>query len=144
MIKAFFVLILLAVGGYFAVNNIPALRERVIEVINPSAKQARLVDELDDNLGQIQSAIGEIAGTQTASARNTQVSKIKTLISESNKTISDLQESQNANSGLVKSIINKITSNLFDSTPYPAEDLTTSKPAPTQIICPTLPIPTKF
>lgn len=133
MIKAFFVLILLVIGGYFAINNIPSLRERVIEVINPAAKQARLVDELDDNLDQIQSVIGEIAGTQTESARKNQVSKVKTLISESNETINDLQESQNANSGLVKSIINKITSNLFDSTPYPAEDLTT----PSQIICPT-------
>jgi len=52
---------MLAVGAYFALNQIPSLKERVIEAINPAAKERRLLGELKVNLDEIDKSLQEAA-----------------------------------------------------------------------------------
>ncbi len=46
MLKILIILTVLAAGAYFVINQIPSLKARVIEAVNPAAKEARARKEL--------------------------------------------------------------------------------------------------
>ena len=76
-----FLLIIAAIGG-FVIYQIPSLKERVIEVINPAAKETRLLGELKTNLDEIDKSLEE-ATEQKGSDKiqekiNKQISKNET------------------------------------------------------------------
>lgn len=125
------------VGG-FIVNQIPSLRESAIEFINPTAKESRLISDLDSNLSQLEARISSPTNDGRTSEGPT-AATTKDLITKSRSLISDLRDANQNNSGLVRSTVSTITKALFDNTPHPASDPTaqsqnsgTPQPCPTQ------------
>ena len=62
-IKSLLFLLIIAVVGGFIINQIPSLKERVIEAINPAAKEERLLGKLKANLDELGKNLDE-AGKQ--------------------------------------------------------------------------------
>ena len=125
-----------AIVAGFAINHVPSWKEKTMEIINPSAQEQRLLIDLEKDLKALDTSLNTNAHTDKNNPDNDSVSRNRELIAHSNTLIAKLQDINQKNSGILKSSLNKITSTIFDQTPYPAEDLTTNSPSP-QIVCPT-------
>lgn len=127
----------ITVVGGFIVNQIPSLRQSAVEFINPAAKESRLISDLDKNLSQLEAHLTPSTPSQNQDIGG-EVLETKDLLAHSRSIISDLQESNKNNSGLVKSAVNAVTKVLFNSTPQPTSDpASQSQNSPTPQPCPT-------
>ncbi|MBI4120303.1 MAG: hypothetical protein HY454_02450 [Parcubacteria group bacterium] len=124
LVKSLLAILFIAVGGGFVINKVPSWKQGVIEVINPAAKEARLLGELKVNLDELDSAIN--------SGGN--VSRGKNLITKSRGLVDEITAVNQKNSGIIKQQVGKIIDALIDRTPYPADHLQTV--SPTHITCP--------
>lgn len=121
--KIFFGLLAIAVIGGFVINHVPAWKQRVIEVINPAAKEGRLLGELDTVLNDL--------------ANNTEPAKNKELVDKSRRIVNDLVTHNQQNSGIIKQQVGKIVDALLDRTPYPADHLQTPpSTSVSPLVCP--------
>lgn len=124
VIKFLLFLLIIAVIGYFVINQIPSLKERVIEAINPAAKEARLLGELEVNLDEIDKSLGEATEQKEADKIREKINNSKNLLKNSKDLLSDISKI-NGNTGLIGSQIGKIINAFSDQTPYPADHLQT-------------------
>ena len=113
--KLLLALLLIAIAGGFLINQIPSWKQRVIEVINPAAKEARLLGELKTNLDELENSFN--------SSANTASDKSGELISKSKKLVDEITAGNQKNSGIIKQQIGKIIDAFIDKTPYPADHL---------------------
>lgn len=111
------------------INQIPSWKQRVIEVINPATKEARLLGELKTNLDELDNLFSSASGTDP---------KKKTdLISKSKRLVDEIAASNQKNSGIIKQGIGKIIDAFLDKTPYPADHLKIANTASqSATICP--------
>ena len=121
MIKLAVILLLLAISGGFVINQIPSWKQRVIEVINPAAKEARLLGELKVNLDELGNDLNSSA--VSASDRERQVNRNKDLVAKSQNLVNQITSANQKNSGIIKQGIGKIINAFSDQTPYPADHL---------------------
>ncbi|MBI2063103.1 MAG: hypothetical protein HYT61_02575 [Candidatus Yanofskybacteria bacterium] len=122
IIKAALGLLTIAVTGGFLINEIPSWKQRVIEVMNPAAKEARLLGELTTNFDELEKNIGD--------------GKNKDLLDKSRGILQDITNLNQKNSGIIKQQVGKIINALIDRTPYPADHLSPAQNTDTQV-CPT-------
>lgn len=118
----------MAVAGGFLINHTPSWKQRVIEVVNPAAKEARLLGELRANLDEL--------GSLLDSSGNSSPKKSGDLITKSKNLVNEIAATNQKNSGIIKQGIGKIIDSFIDKTPYPADHLrvtTSNSPSP---ICP--------
>lgn len=99
----------IAVVAGFLINKVPAWKQKIIEVINPAAKSARILGELDASLDEL--------------GRDVANEKSKELVQKSRGLVSELISSNDKNSGIIKQQVGKIIDALLDRTPYPADHL---------------------
>lgn len=119
LIKSVLILLVIAVAGGFLINGVPTWKQHVIEVINPAAKEARILGEMKTNLDELN--------------KTTSDPKAKNLISKSQDLLQNITDINQNNSGIIKQGVSKIIDALIDHTPYPADHLTTAEntsPAP--------------
>src|SRR3989344_1210693 len=114
-------LLLVAIGGGFLINQVPSWKQKAIEVVNPSAKEARLLGELKTNLDELDKSLSS-SGSE-ADAKNGE------LVSKSKKIVDEIAAANQKNSGIIKQQVGKIIDAFLDKTPYPADHLKIS-PAP--------------
>ena len=129
LLKSAIVILVVAVGGGFLINQVPSWKQKVIEVVNPSAKQARLLGELKTILDELDKSLGS-SGSE-ADAKNGE------LVSKSKKIVDEIATANQKNSGIIKQQVGKIIDVFLDKTPYPADHLKIS-PAPSPLVCPPL------
>ncbi len=135
MFKFLIILVILAAGVYFAVNQIPSLKERVIEAINPAAKEKRLLGELKANLDELGQNLDE-AGKQKSSADiKSGIKNSQSLLGKSRSIMEELSKT-NDGTGIISSQIGKIINAFSDKTPYPADHLQTSQTNAPAASCP--------
>ena len=103
----------IGIGGSFLINYLPAFKEKVIETINPAAKEARLLNELGGTLNEL-----ELNLKQKTSAKNN-----AELITKARNLLSEAADTNNKDQGLVYSTLGKIISSLIDHAPFPADHL---------------------
>lgn len=109
--------------GGFVINRIPDWKQRIVEVINPAAKEGRLLGELDAVLNELDA--------------NTDPVKNKGLIDKARNIATELTSHNQKNSGIIKQQLGKIVDALLDRTPYPADHLQTPAHVNTSpVICP--------
>jgi DNA repair ATPase RecN len=136
MLKFLIILIVLAAGAYFAINQIPSLKARVIEAVNPAAKEARLLGELENNLNEIDKSLKEATEQKGLDKIREKINSSKNLLENSKDLLSEISEI-NSDTGVIGSQIGKIINALSDQTPYPADHLQSSVAPPTPIYsCP--------
>jgi dynactin complex subunit len=131
-----FLLIIVAVGG-FAISQIPFLKERAIEAINPAAKEARLLGELKANLDELGKSLDETGEQKNPASIKDGIRGSKKLLGESRALVEKISEI-NSKTGIIGSQIGKIIDAFLDKTPYPADHLETGNqitPSPA-ISCP--------
>ena len=116
--KSILILLLIAVAGGFIINQIPSWKQWVIEVINPAAKEARLLGELKNNLDELDKSFN--------SSDNNDPKKRGDLISKSKTIVDEISSVNQKNSGIIKQGIGKIIDSFIDKTPYPADHLRAS------------------
>lgn len=124
--------LLVAVAGGFLVNQVPSWKEKVVEVINPAAKEVRLLDELTANLDEFDKNLDKSGDGVN-----------KDLLDKSRAILQNIIDLNQKNSGIVKQQIGRIIDALIDRTPYPADHLQTfdtTATSTTNVICPS---PTK-
>ncbi len=121
LVKSFLVILLIAVAGGFLINSIPSWKQHVIEVINPAAKEARLLGEMKTNLDEL--------------SKNTSDPQAKSLLSKSQDLLQNITDINQNNSGIIRQSVSKIIDALIDRTPYPAENLTTSESTSPTPVC---------
>lgn len=124
MFKFLIILVILAVGAYFVVNKIPSLKERVIEAVNPAAREARLLGELETNLDEINKNLGEATEQKGTDKIREKINNSKNLLENSKDLLSEISKI-NGGTGFVGSQIGKIINAFSDKTPYPADHLQT-------------------
>ena len=120
-------LLVVAIGGGFLINQIPSWKQRVIEVINPAAKEARLLGELTANLDELDNSFNSHGGTDSK--------KNADLIAKSKNLVSEIADANQKNSGIIKQQVGKIIDAFLDKTPYPADHLKIS-PSSSPLVCP--------
>ena len=124
MLKFLFITALVAAGGYFVINNVPALKEKTLETINPAYKERKVLGEMKTSLA---SAEANLSAGKTAAA--------KASLLQSQKLLNNITELNDKNSGIVSQVIAKIADSIFDKTPFPADHLKTPTPQPSSIPC---------
>lgn len=136
MFKFLIIFIVLAVGTYFVINQIPSLKERVIEAINPAAKETRLLGELKANLDEIDKSLGGATEQKGVNKIQETINNSKNLLKNSKDLLSEISKI-NGDTGVIGSQIGKIINALSDQTPYPADHLQSPVAPPTPIYsCP--------
>src|SRR3989344_8929378 len=118
LIKTAAVFLLVAIAGGFLINNVPFWKQRVIEVINPAAKEARLLGELTASLDELDNNLGN--------------GENKNLLDKSRGILQNITDLNQKNSGIIKQQIGKIIDAFIDRTPYPADHLTTENNSPAE------------
>ena len=122
-------LLLVAIGGGFLVNQVPSWKQKIIEVVNPSAKQARLLGELKTNLDELDASLN--SSGDKAGVKNDE------LVSKSKKLVDEIASANQKNSGIIKQQVGKIIDAFLDKTPYPADHLKiTSAASQSAVVCP--------
>ena len=129
-------LFLLVVVGGFAINSIPSLRDKVLELVNPAVKESGLISQIEKNLNELDLKLAQNS-TGNAGSNNNDISASRILIANTKSLLADVQDlnKKDADSSLVSLALNKVAGLLIDKTPYPAEDLTTSA---IPLVCPTV------
>jgi hypothetical protein len=128
LVKSALILLLIAVAGGFIINQIPSWKQRVVEVVNPAAKEARLLGELKTNLEELDKSFNS-SDNNDPKKRGDLISKSKTLVDE----ISSINQK---NSGIIKQGIGKIIDSFIDKTPFPADHLQVKSSDPSSSVCP--------
>lgn len=128
--KALLCVIIIAVAGGFVVNQVPSLKQKVIEVINPAVKEGRILGELKTNLDQIDGLLSAEDG-----AGDQQILKSRELLGQSEELLNSLVQLNQDNSGILKQQVGKIIDAFTDRTPYPADHLPTASNSPTPVPC---------
>jgi hypothetical protein len=126
MFKFLIILVILVAGAYFAMNQIPSLKERVIEAINPAAKEERLLGELKANLDKLGQSLDEAGKQKSFVDVKSGIKKSQSILGESQDLIEKISEI-NGDAGLIGSQIGKIINAFSDKTPYPADHLQTTQ-----------------
>ncbi len=131
VIKSLIFFLIIAVVGGLVINQIPSLKERVIEAINPAAKEERLLEELQANLDEIDKSLDEAAKQKGAGKIQEKISNSKGLLEKSRNLLGEISKI-NQDTGVIGSQIGKIIDALSDQTPYPADHIqnTNESPAP--------------
>jgi len=136
MIRLITILIILATGAYFAVNQIPSLKERVIEAVNPAAKERRLLGELSANLDEIEKKLEEAGREKEEAAAREKIKSSAALLEKSKGIMAEISKI-NEGAGIIGSRVGKVIDALFGGTPYPADHLrTASEPPIPACVCP--------
>lgn len=130
-VKSFLILLVIAVAGGFLINQIPSWKQRVIEIVNPAAKEARLLGELKVNLDELSGALNS-----SAEPSSDNKSRNKDLIDKSRNLVGEIMSTNQANSGIIKQQIGKIIDAFIDRTPYPADHLKIKTSEQQSLICP--------
>lgn len=123
LLKAFIALIIVAVGGSFLVNKIPSLKQRVIETINPAAKEARLLGELGSTLDKLESSINQTAELKSPTAVKNKLTASKDILARSKELLKEVSDVNDQNSGIISSTLGRIVDTLIDRAPFPADHL---------------------
>lgn len=136
MIKFLIFLLIITAIGYFVINQIPSLKERVIEAINPAAKEARLLGELEINLDEIDKSLEEATEQKGSGRILEKINNSRNLLENSKNLLSEISKI-NGDTGIIGSQIGKIINAFSDQTPYPADHLQSSVAPPTPVYsCP--------
>lgn len=92
-------------------QKIEEYKQKIIEVINPAAKERRLLGELETNLDQLDSSLTNLAvgGKSLVEAESDQ-KKLNTAIANARSTLQELKETNKKNDlgASVSSLIQKI------------------------------------
>ncbi len=136
VIKFLLFRLIIAVIGYFVINQIPWLKERLIEVINPAAKEARLIEELKANLNELSKSLDEVGKQKSLADTRSGIKNSQSILGESRGLIEKISKI-NADTGVIGSQIGKIINAFSDQTPYPADHLQSSVTPPVPVYsCP--------
>ena len=122
LIKTAAVFLITAIAGGFLINQIPSWKQRVIEIINPAAKEARLLGELTASLDELDNNLGD--------------GENKNLLDKSREILQNITDLNQKNSGIIKQQVGKIIDALIDRTPYPADHLQSTTGNTTPLVCP--------
>lgn len=134
MLKFLIILIALAVGSYFVINQIPSLKERVIEAINPTAKEERLLGELKANLDELSQNLDEAGNQKSPADVKNGVKKSQSLLGKSQNLIEEISKI-NSGTGMIGSQIGRIINAFSDRTPYPADHLQAPQTSAPSVSC---------
>ncbi|HEY4506733.1 MAG TPA: hypothetical protein VJH71_01025 [Candidatus Paceibacterota bacterium] len=137
IVKSIFTLIFIAIAGGFVVNHFTDWKQKIIEVVNPSAKETRLLGELKENLDKLddQLVINNKGSDNTPPDDTTEK-----LITESKKLVDEINLINNKNSGIVSQAFVKIIETISDKNPFLTPNIVNTKsppPTPTPLLCPT-------
>ena len=125
IIKFLIFLLIITAIGYFVINQIPSLKERVIEAINPAVKEARLLGELETNLDEIDKSLEEATEQKGSGKILEKINSSRNLLENSKNLLSEISKI-NGDTGMIGSQIGKIINAFSDQTPYPADHLQSS------------------
>ena len=120
-----FLLTIAAIGG-FVVTQIPSLKERVIEAVNPAAKEGRLLGELRVNLDEIDKSLNEAAQQKETEKIQEKISDGKDLLEKSKNLLGEVSKT-NQDTGVIGSQVGKIINAISGDTSKPADYLQTPR-----------------
>ena len=122
LIKLALGFLVVAITGGFLVNKVPSWKEKIVEIINPATKEARLLGELMASLDELDTNLDD--------------GESKDLLNKSRGILQNITDLNQENSGIIKQQIGRIIDALIDRTPYPADHLTPITDESGQLVCP--------
>lgn len=131
LLKSAVALLVIALAGGFVINQIPSWKQKVVEIVNPAAKEARLLGELSTNLDDLDKTLRATGENPDEKIKNS-----RELLEKSKSLINEIASTNEQNSGIVKQQIGKIIDALLDKTPFPADHLSPSESSITPLVCP--------
>ena len=126
LIKTFLVILGMLAIGIFLISYIPALRNNVVEVVNPSIQVGKILGEMTANLNNLDNTIGGLDNSNNSTYRE-KVEKSKEILAKSKNLLDDASRLNDQSSGLtgiigrqagdiIGTVINQI-SNTINSVP---------------------------
>ncbi len=128
LVKFIIFFLIVAIGGGFLINQLPSFKQKVIEVINPAVKEARILGELKENLALLESAIEEAGSAKNQTDVKSKIKNSQGLIAKSKDLLNQVAQANDTSGaglgGIVRSTVGRIIDALIDKTPFPADHLT--------------------
>jgi len=131
LFKLTLIVALLGGGSYYAVKHIPSLRERAIEIIDPTVKAERLTVELRDDIAELSKTLESDTATQQI------IAKAKELAKKAEEKAMEIAELQNQDPGYIRTEIGNFIEKIA-STPSPSispAPITTELPQYGEVLC---------
>ncbi len=114
LVKSVLVLAGLTAGAVLVVNTVPSLKANILEVVNPRAKEARLIKSLTDNLDTLDEDLSRVAGA--AAGGTSTAAKNKKLVDESQALLKEIADINQEHSGLVSGVVDSVVDSLIGTT----------------------------
>ncbi len=92
LIKSFFVLLIIAVAGGFIINKTPSLKERLVEIVNPAAKESRILGDLGVTLNQIDKEISGVQSVKNTKDLEAKIAKSRALLKRSGELLGNISD----------------------------------------------------
>jgi len=131
LFKLTLIVALLGGGSYYAVKHIPSLRERAIEIIDPTVKAERLTVELREDIAELSKTLESDTATQQI------IAKAKELAKKAEEKAIEIAELQNQDPGYIRTEIGNFIEKIA-STPSPSispAPITTELPQYGEVLC---------
>lgn len=125
MIRLFVWFLVVLVGGVSIINFVPSLKQKVVEIANPSIKEAKVLGELTTTLDQIGSSLTDLQNSKNAKEIGGKIKDTKDLVQKSKELLRQAGE-LNGNPGLIKSVIGQVIQSVVDRSLFPADHIKTS------------------
>ena len=131
--------VVLGVGGGLVINHLPDLKTKVMEIVNPAVKQARVLGDASTKLTALQAAITAATATNDSSERNAKLAEGQTLIHQMTELLVQADDISK-NTGVFSAAAGQVAETLINSLPATANNLLnfsqSSTPSVSPIVCP--------
>ena len=105
--KIFFSSVILGAGALILFTRSPDLKANMLEIINPRIKEARLLGELNKNLGKLESrfsGVSEVTPSDEADVRFTD----REVLEQARELVGEIETINKKNSGRVRNTVTRI------------------------------------
>lgn len=112
-------------GSVLATNMMPSLKASVLEVVNPQVKEQRLVQQLQQSLNELVTAVPASGGTAAAI-----IAKNKAVAEKSQELLQQIAAISSPSDSLVSNVISGVVSKVADTVLGMPTPVSTSSPLP--------------
>lgn len=126
LFKLLIFLAVVFVGGSFLINQVPSLKEKALEIVNPSIKEGKLLARLGSNFENLDILVKNAASARNSAEIKSKMSQSEAIIKSSVKILEEAQKinQKQQEAGFLQKAASKIIETFIDKTPFPADHLT--------------------
>ena len=107
MIKLAVSIALLAGASWLIMQRVPSLRQWAIEIINPAAREGRVLGALKTNLDELDGVLGDLSQAKNVQEAKTAAEKGRTILKDSSALIQEVAAINSSNGKALESQLSR-------------------------------------